>query len=842
MTAQNGLATSLLKTLFQQTPKFGLAAFVCGLLSWHSPLAAQVEPPDRRNLFSQDSKAAKISRRATMKAALQEDKPGSEALDVKAPQVQFKQEPRRVQGSGGVLISRAGLQAQAEDAVVELDTNQADLSGRVAITDAQASLLAEKGQFNFESETGSFSAAELRVEDGGYEIEAAELKRLSEYEYELTDTELSTCQCSDGVKPWRIHSSRAHLTQEGYAHTYGSWLEFHGVPLFYSPYLAFPLKSKRQSGLLTPDYGYSSRDGVKLRAPVFVTLGESADLLIAPFIQTQTRVGTAFDYRQAFSRNNNIKTRFIYSNEAQRDGDLRGTNTAGLFDPELKENRFGAYVSHLWTSKAGDKESWALVSDIHYINDDLFLREIQDEKIGAYNDRYTTSTILGRSTFGDYVSAEVLTEFNQSLVSDDDLTFQRLPQTALLAQKSFRPFGFNPYGVKFTTSGGLNLVNFARQEGYDGWRFDAAPGVAMPFHVKNYFNGRLELASHQTWYELDDVSVPGTTDGEIDASQFRDAYSLRFSANTGVERVYELDDGNWLSWLTAVGKENQVNRLTRLKHTIEPAISFTHVPDTASDSELPLFDSLDRLRARSLFTYGVKTNLYGRFLPKDTVQDVIPELMPEVEDVPSLLNTTAIGDIASNDPLETGGGNVTLRKGEIRPLVSLGIRQAYDYEEDKHDSRENDPKNDLQRTAFSDVNTDLTLYPSSNFALRAEQNIDPKDGTMSSWGLSTHVKDDRGDLLRARYTYIDEALSHVEGSAELVLTDRLRLGYYGRFDDREHEFIENRVGLRFQSSCNCWKVDLGVTDRINPDEQQVNLVFTLVGLGDFAQKFGLGGK
>jgi LPS-assembly protein len=803
---------------------------------------AQVEPPDRRHLFAEDARVAKRDRRVQLKAALQEDKAGSEDLDFKAPQVQVLQESRKVKGSGGVLLSRSGIQAQAQEALVEMEAKQAELTGQVALTDAQGRLLAESGSFNFDSETGSFKNAELTVEDGGYLAEAEQLARLSEYEYELTDAQLSTCHCGDGTKPWSIHSSRAHLTQEGYAHTYGSWLEFQGVPIFYSPYLAFPLKSERQSGLLTPDYGYSSRDGLKLKAPVFVTLGESADMLLSPFVQTRTRAGMGFDYREAFSRNNNLKSRFIYSNESMRDGDLRGTNTTGLFDPELKDNRFGAYVSHLWTSSSKDEEAWALVSDIHYINDDLFLRELQDEKIGAYNSRYTTSTMLARSTFGEYVSGEILAEYNQSLVSDDDLTFQRLPQASLLAQRSFRPFGFNPYGIKVNTQGGLDAVNFSRQEGYDGWRLDAAPGVAVPYHIKNYVNGRFEVVSHQTWYELDDTSIPGQVGQELDASQFRDAYTFRATANTGVERVYELDEGNWLTWLTSLGKDNQANTLKRLKHTIEPAVSFTHVPDTASGSEIPLFDSLDRIRARSLVAYGFRSNLYGRFVPKEVLADSIPELMPEIEDVPTLSTLGSVGDISGNDPLEVGGGNIALRKGEIRPLVSFGIRQTYDYEEEKHDSRENDPKNDLNRRAFSDINTDLTLYPSNNVAFRFENNMDPQDRTFSSWGLSTHMRDDRGDLLRARYTYIDESLSHIEGGAEVALSNRLKLGYYARFDDRKSEFLENRVGLRFQSSCNCWKVDLGVTERVNPDEQEVNLVFTLVGLGDFAQKFGLGGN
>lgn len=317
---------------------------------------------------------------------------------------------------------------------------------------------------------------------------------------------------------------------------------------------------------------------------------------------------------------------------------------------------------------------------------------------------------------------------------------------------------------------------------------------------------------------------------------------MRAVVGTGVERVFEVPEDNWLTWLTSLGQANQRNRLARLKHTVEPLVSYTFVPDTASDKVLPLFDSFDRVRARSLITYGFRSNLYGRFLPKLASAEPIPELTPRLEDLPVLRNEDSLANLDGSDPLEVARGNVPIRKGEIRPLVSFGVKQSYDHEEDQHDSNSNDPKNDPNRKAFSDVNSDITLYPSSNFALRFENNLDPESGDFSSWALSSHLRDDRGDTLRGRYTFIDRNISQFEGNAELVLTDRVKLGYYGRFDDREHEFLENRLGFRLQSACNCWKVDLGVSDKVNPDRRELTLVFTFAGLGDLAQKFGLGSQ
>ncbi|MBX7145259.1 MAG: LPS assembly protein LptD [Oligoflexia bacterium] len=824
--------------------RFGLlrTLFLSQLVLTSAIVSAQVEQPDRKHLYKEDTRSAKRQREKFSKSVLKADKAANDDINVKADQVQFLKDKNEVKAMGGVVLSREGVQAQADDALVNMSTKQSHLSGNVAVAQPSGAINATGGDFNFEYETGTFSDAEFALEDGGYNVEARQADKLSETEYQLKGSTLTTCQCDGGARPWVLHSSRSHITQEGYAHTYNTWMEFHGVPIFYTPYLAFPVKQERQSGLLAPEFGYSGRDGFKFKQPIYLVPNESSDLTVSPFVETRTRVGSVFDYRQSFSKYNKVKGSIIYANEGWRDGELRGTDTSDVFDKTIKENRVGVYWDHLWTNRPDDELNWAFIADVHYINDDLVLRELEDEKIGHYNDRYTTSTILGRVLLGEYGSAEISSEYNQALVSDGDLTFQRLPELNVDLQRSLRPFGFNPYGLKVTPRLQASAVNFSRKEGYDGWRYDLSPGFSMPFHVKNYVNGRLEALTHQTRYSLDQTRLPGTTDTFLDDTSTRQAYVMRASFGSGVERVFELPDDNWLSWLTALGKSNQQNRLVRLKHTIEPTVSYTFVPDTASSTDLPLFDGFDRVRARSLVTYGFRSNLYGRFLPRVAAADSIPELTPKVEDLPVLTSDGSLANLDSSDPLEVARGNLAIRKGEIRPLLSFGMKQSYDYEEDRHDSNASDPKNDLKRTAYSDVNSDLTLYPSSNFALRFENNLDPRSGDFSSWGLSSHIRDDRGDTLRGRYTFIDKNISQLEGNAELALTDLLKLGYYGRFDDREHEFLENRFGLRLQSSCNCWKIDLGVSDKVNPDRKEFTVVFTFAGLGDLAQKFGLGNQ
>lgn len=809
------------------------------LLACHSTADAQtdtrqVPAPDREHLFTEDTKEQKKLEKAEEKTVLKQDPTaGSDQVDFKANSVEVLKDSKDVKGVGGVLVSGDGVQIQADQAQFNTETKDTKMEGNIVITGQEGVLSGERGDFNLDTETGELADGSVTFEEGAYELNGKRVLKESEFGYKLFDSNMTTCHCSKGDAPWQILCDEAHITQEGYAHTYNTTMEMYGVPFFYTPYLAFPVKQKRASGLLVPEYGYSSRDGFKFNLPVFMVIDDSTDATITPFIESRTRVGSEFDYRQSFSQYHNLSGRMIYSNESNRDGDLRGTDVSALTDPTIDTDRFGGFYRQLWRSKSEAEVPFNFIADLHYVSDDLFLREIEDKQIGERQSRYATSKTLLSTTIGDYVSTEVSGEYNQAIETDDDVTFQRLPEFGVSAIRSFRPFGFNPYGIKIISRNQLSATEFVRDDGYDGWRTDLNPGLRIPFHVQNYVTSEINLGVHQTNYSMHSENMPGASTATA-FDEERTAFNVSYAMQSALERVYDIDSDSWLSWMTALGSKNQDERLKRVKHVIEPLFRYTYIPDTTQD-DLPLYDSLDRIREKSLFTYGLRTSLYGRFLPPTgTSTDQIPELTPRVQDLPLFGMGTSLSDFGSDETV--GSGNVlSMRRGSIKELVQLNLRQSYDYKEDHED-------NDASRSAFSDVYGDVTFFPTNSFGFRYETNYDAEEHNVSSWAIATQLRDDRGDALTARFNYVENALSQIDGNAEIAFHDRLRAGYYTRFDDRESEFIENTFAFRFLSECDCWYIDLGMTDRINPDKKAFLLSFTFFGLGDISQKVSVGEK
>ncbi len=804
-------------------------AFLCLSLLTIEPAFSQVEAPTNQFLFREDSSAEQARRDNQVKTITRADAIPSGDVDFTAEQAEYLKESKKIKGSGGVILSSAGSQVQADTGVFDTETKLAELSGNVLFTTSEGTLQSSAADVDLESELGSFLDADFTLEQGLYQVQCEKAEKLGETQYTLEESELSTCDCEDDTLPWCIKSSRANITQEGYAHTYNTRVEMWGLPVFYTPWMAFPVKQERASGLLAPTYGYTNQDGIRFQQPIFMVLDDYSDLTLNPIIFSRSRNGASLDYRNAFSRYHYLESRFYYLNERPRDGDLRGTNVDNMFDPTFDEDRTAVYLADSWQADPETGLNLGMITDIHYVSDDLFIREINDSDIAEQNARFTTSRATLRSALGDYAFFEGFGEYNQSMLTDDDLILQRLPQMNFTAARSFRPFGFNPYGFRVTPKMQMTATDFARDTGYDGWRYDLNPSLKIPVNYKNFVATELEMAYRQTYYALDETLDP-TTGQELEANQDRGISTFSYQASTILERVYDLPQENWLSWITSVGAESQNARLERVKHTIEPTVKFQYVPEVDQES-LPFFDSIDRFRPRSLVTYGMVTRLFGRFDNKGAALAPIPELSRDVLELPELQTDAALPDIGSSSSFGRINDLFSAQTGNIRELANISLLQSFDFDEDKEDR-------DPAREALSDLGLGFGLFPTGYFGFQFNSNLNVEEQQFSQWGFGTHLKDDRGDVFRARYNYIEENLSQVSANLELKLTERIKFGIFSRFDDLGGEFLENTAALRLISKCQCWSLDLGFTDQINPNREQILMKFTFRGLGDITQGIG----
>ncbi len=827
---------------------------------------AQIEPPDREFIFFEDKSKKKDEKKRRkafqekqkkLRAKQQKELP----FDINAPNINFDSAGNKVQADGGLLIAYGPTIMEAERGTFDVKTHDAELSGSVRITDLTGNLLADSVLLNLDTGAGRLSNTEMYFEEGGYRVWAETTDKSAAEDYKFEEARLTTCSCPDdeNCRPWSIQGSDAKISRNGYGQVWNARLAVSDVPVFYTPYLIFPAKTDRQTGLLPATFGNGSRHGFEMLQPLFINIDRSTDATITGILQTKTRVGAETEFRKLFSADHRLEMGVTFLDETKRDGELQGTVTDGLADPELKEHRAAGYLDYIYSQDVGGRPVQVIAKG-GFVNDDLIIREFEQPNIAPYNSRFVESRAVIRRDFFDSYSGELSTEYNQAMVDNDEVLFQQLPTADLVGLHVYRPFGENPLGAKVVWQNGFNSTNFYREEGYDGQRHEAFEELRLPFHIRNYMDAEVSTDLRGSLYQLDetrDVTANGadlTFGDSLPSSSDRLVPGLGLKTSTILERVFETKDDNWFKRIAELGASGRNQQLARVKHTVEPKIKYRYVPEVDQD-ENPQFDSIDRLAKKSLVTYELTQRLYARYEPRNQYVYGIEETAPEVGDVAGLQNTGPVDEQLAFGLQEDAGDTFrAIERGARKELVNLKLSQSYDFTDQTDESLDDDLDeldgedldgdgfdddllNDQNVSSFSDLGALLELLPNEYIRLRTGTNFDFDQNDFSSYSIEAQLLNKRGDELRSRLTFIEPTVRQLEAGVQAVLTDRLKLGYYTRFDDLEGEFIENRVGMRLKSACNCWVFDLEYAEKINPDESNFLATITLVGLGEITNKF-----
>jgi lipopolysaccharide assembly outer membrane protein LptD (OstA) len=369
-------------------------------------LAAQVETPDKRYLFNEDrvrkiktqkrkkELAAKRKQAASSKVSKNSDLP----FDISASTIDFDTTGSILTAAGNVIISYSSLIAEASEIKVNTKTNEATLSKDVRITDVDANMTAKQAHMNLDSGVGKLEDVSLFFTDGNYRVQAKEVEKLKGEDYQLKDAVLTTCNCPEGedCRPWSLATGESRIERNGYGQAWNSSLRVYDVPVFYLPYIYFPAKSERQSGLLPVTFGPGRRTGFALQVPYFWAISDSADATLTGIYESKVRTGLDVEVRKLFLGNHTLQIGAVFLDESQRKGRSLGTNVSGFTDPSRDTQRLAGYYNQNWNGKVG-LQPFQFIADGHYVSDDLIPREYQRDAIAEQDARFVTSTAVLRS-------------------------------------------------------------------------------------------------------------------------------------------------------------------------------------------------------------------------------------------------------------------------------------------------------------------------------------------------------------------------------------------------------------------------------------------------------------
>ena len=314
----------------------------------------------------------------------------------------------------------------------------------------------------------------------------------------------------------------------------------------------------------------------------------------------------------------------------------------------------------------------------------------------------------------------------------DEEPYQRLPQ---LVFRGYWPEIAGPIAVGFDSE----VVNFDREVGVTGWRFNAAPRVGIPMNGAGWFINP-EVAMDHTRYDLSNT-LPGE---EAEPSRTLPIASL----DTGL--IFER---------TMNGSSSG----TRIQ-TLEPRLLYVHIPFREQDG-LPVFDTITPdLNLVQLFRKN-------RFLGVDRIGDT---------DQVSVGVTSRILDVASGREL------VSATIGQTRYLSDRGVTL---------------PGGSMATNETSDYIAEIRflLYDNWNFDFGHQWGTADR-GTAKS-EARVQYRPANNKVLNFSYRFRRDSLE--QGDVSWAWPVSKKWNFVGRYNYsfRDQEVLEQFFGLEYESCC-----------------------------------------
>jgi LPS-assembly protein len=464
-------------------------------------------------------------------------------------------------GSVHILYEDASLQADS----IHFNNTSADATaiGNVLYEDSDVLIRAERVELNLDTKLGTIYNSTIFYKKRNFHIRGDNLRRLGETTYSMNWAEVTTC---DAIPhEWHIKGEdiKIHLNEDITARKAKFYIK--DIPVLYTPYFWAPLARDRQTGFLMPNFGYSDTKGVTLKQGFFWAIRDDMDATIYLDYFDEKGVGTGIDYRYIVNEETNGEFWMYHlrDNDEERDFvELKSYHNQKLpygMSSYLKlyvVNEFDYYTELRSTSFGRMGLSTTESNPFGFVTDERLQKYIESDL------QISKPFTGGRAYF--------LGQYRLSLERSSDEIPQSLPELALIFNT--RDWGATSFNASLTGT------NFWREEGQRGQRIDIFPNFFLSFGRKINFTQRAGL--RETLYFLED---PADT-------LSREIFELRSIISTRFLKEYP-------SFI----------------HIIEPTVEYEYIP-SVDQSDIPIFDSVDRIPQTSTIGYAITNRLAGSAL------------------------------------------------------------------------------------------------------------------------------------------------------------------------------------------------------------------------------------
>ncbi|NNB05832.1 LPS-assembly protein LptD [Pseudomonas fragi] len=495
----------------------------------------------------------------------------------------YEQEEQVATLAGDVVMRQGSMQIEADEASLYQAESRGELNGKVRLRDNGALIVGDHADVQLDTGAAKVDNAEYVLHKSRIRGSALYAKRAEDSIIRLKDGTYTTCEPSSNA--WQLKGNNITLNPAtGFGTATNVTLRVKDIPVFYTPYIYFPIDDRRQSGFLPPSFSSSTDTGFMLVTPYYFNLAPNYDATLYPRYMTKRGLLMEGEFRY-LTESSEGQFGAAYLND---DNDDRKRQT------DYNDKR---YMLN-WQHKGGLDSRVLTEVDYTKISDPYYFQDLESDQIGVESRDYLNQQ-AAVSYRGDDYTARLNVQAYQLATVTQITPYDKLPQLTLDGMLPTHPgglnFAYNTELVRFDRS--LENGNYTNEDGTtaprldtnvtglaraNGTRMNLAPSVSLPL---NWSYGFLtpSLKYMYTQYDLD-LDGTGKTQLATAGGKFDSTVNRSVPIASVDSGLYFDRNTNWFG--------------TNYRQTLEPRAFYLYVPEKNQD-DIPIFDT-----SESTFSYS----------------------------------------------------------------------------------------------------------------------------------------------------------------------------------------------------------------------------------------------
>ena len=328
---------------------------------------------------------------------------------------------------GNVHITQGYRQLFADQVEVNRAESTAVLSGAIEMREPNLLVRGKAAEIHTDSKAAAIEDATYVIHDDFIHGSASYAARETSGELTLTDGNYTRCEPDNVV--WRMSGGEINIDnveRQGTARNVR--LEILDVPVFYLPYMRFPVGDARLSGLLFPSISNSEENGWDIAIPYYWNIAPQMDATIVPRYIQYRGTGAEVEVRHLSPLfNTEVRLAGLPNDKGGDDEQAQELIRQGfpedLVLPAKGENRWLVNMEQ----QGGTGEGWRSNIDYTKVSDPDYFRDLDTANLSV-----SAQTALSqRAEFGFFNEnwrATLRGQEYQQLVKDRFDTYSQLPR------------------------------------------------------------------------------------------------------------------------------------------------------------------------------------------------------------------------------------------------------------------------------------------------------------------------------------------------------------------------------------------------------------------------------